>query len=127
MAANRVIAQLANQLGVLGRTLGTGENVDEGLAGALRLLTELAGVENHYQRKEHQLFPLLERHGVTGPSQVMWGVHDQIRTELRSARNAVEQTWKENGDYWIGGTRVRYRPSYGRADRGTDESCRSKN
>ncbi|MBN1612100.1 MAG: DUF438 domain-containing protein [Polyangiaceae bacterium] len=91
MAANQVIARLANQLGGLGRAVGASDNVDEVLDGALRVLTALAGIENHYQRKENQLFPLLERHGVTGPSQVMWGVHDQIRAELRSARNAVEQ------------------------------------
>ena len=55
------------------------------------MLRALAGLENHYQRKENQLFPILERHGVTGPSQVMWGVHDQIRAAIKSAREAVER------------------------------------
>ena len=26
-------------------------------------------VEKHYQRKEHALFPFLEKHGITGPSE----------------------------------------------------------
>jgi len=39
----------------------------------------LAEVEKHYLRKENQLFPMLEKHGVTGPSKVMWALHDDIR------------------------------------------------
>ncbi|MCD6307826.1 MAG: DUF438 domain-containing protein [Candidatus Latescibacteria bacterium] len=44
----------------------------------------------HYVRKENQLFPYLEKHGVTGPSQVMWGIHDEIRAQIGDVRNAVE-------------------------------------
>jgi len=46
---------------------------------------ELSGIDNHYLRKENELFPALERHGITGPSQVMWGVHDEIRGQLKEA------------------------------------------
>jgi uncharacterized protein len=55
-----------------------------------RVLEELSGVHNHYLRKENQLFPFLERHGITGPPKVMWGVHDEIRTQMKEARAAVE-------------------------------------
>jgi len=34
---------------------------------------------------------VLERHGVTGPSQVMWGVHDEIRAALKDTRAAAEK------------------------------------
>lgn len=54
-------------------------------------LDSLAQVELHYQRKENQLFPLLEEHGVTGPSQVMWAVHDDIRANLKEAVTLVGQ------------------------------------
>ncbi|MCK7471987.1 MAG: hemerythrin domain-containing protein [Desulfomicrobium escambiense] len=37
----------------------------------------------HFERKENQLFPFLERTGFTGPSKVMWGKHDEIRTGFR--------------------------------------------
>ncbi|MCK9522017.1 MAG: DUF438 domain-containing protein [Proteobacteria bacterium] len=66
-------------------------HVDAAFAQALAALDGLNGVENHYQRKENQLFSVLERHGVTGPSQVMWGVHDQIRAALKETRAAVER------------------------------------
>lgn len=87
--ANRIITELANGLADAARGLATGQDVDANLDRALDLLDQLRGVDNHYQRKENQLFALLERHGVTGPSQVMWGVHDQIRRKLQDARAAA--------------------------------------
>jgi len=47
----------------------------------------LSKVEIHYQRKENQLFPFLEKHGITAPPQVMWAVDDDIRETLK-------QTWE---------------------------------
>ena len=43
-----------------------------------------------YTRKENLLFPFLEKHGVSGPSSVMWSLHDDIRAQLREFRRAVE-------------------------------------
>ena len=34
-------------------------------------LASLADVDKHYLRKEHLLFPYLEKHGITGPPKVM--------------------------------------------------------
>lgn len=50
---------------------------------------QLLEVEKHYARKEYLLFPYLERHGVQGPSQVMWGKDDDIRAMLRALREAL--------------------------------------
>ncbi len=48
------------------------------------LLQELrGGLETHYRRKENILFPYLEKHGFTGPSSVMWAIHDDIRAGWR--------------------------------------------
>ena len=33
---------------------------------------DLNDIEKHYQRKEHLVFSCLERHGIVGPSTVMW-------------------------------------------------------
>jgi DUF438 domain-containing protein len=50
----------------------------------------LLEVDLHYSRKENLLFPYLERHGVTAPPKVMWGVDDEIRALLKeSARLAA--------------------------------------
>ena len=42
-------------------------------------LRELRKYDLHYLRKENILFPFLEKHGFTGPSSVMWAIHDDVR------------------------------------------------
>ena len=42
-------------------------------------LRELLKYEKHYLRKENILFPFLEKHGFSGPSSVMWAIHDDVR------------------------------------------------
>jgi len=49
-------------------------------------LEDIAQVEKHYLKKENQLFPLLESKGVSGPSKVMWAIHDDIRMMIREFR-----------------------------------------
>jgi DUF438 domain-containing protein len=53
------------------------------------LLDDLSQVEKHYLKKENQLFPRLESKGITGPSKVMWAVHDDIRAHLKDLRRAL--------------------------------------
>jgi len=50
----------------------------------LKLFQELTKIEIHYTRKENQLFPLLEKYGISGPGQVMWAVHNEIRAMLKT-------------------------------------------
>lgn len=59
-------------------------------------LEELRPVDVHYLRKENQLFPFLEKHGIKGPSQVMWGIHDDIRAALKNAIQSVEDDQAED-------------------------------
>ncbi len=60
--------------------------------GELRdLAGTLAAVERHYLRKENQLFPVLERYEVTGPTQVMWAIHDDVRGLLKGFRSALDE------------------------------------
>jgi len=42
-------------------------------------IIKLKDFNSHYERKENLLFPYLEKTGFTGPSSVMWGIHDDIR------------------------------------------------
>ncbi|MDR3700268.1 MAG: DUF438 domain-containing protein [Candidatus Sulfopaludibacter sp.] len=72
------------------------ETPDDGDASAPLLawrqaLNELQDVDKHYQRKEHLLFTCLERHGITGPSKVMWGKDDQIRELLKGLGAALRE------------------------------------
>jgi DUF438 domain-containing protein len=60
------------------------------LRGALGDTVErLAEIDKHYLRKENQLFPFLEDHGVEGPSKVMWAIHDDIRALIKQARQTI--------------------------------------
>jgi DUF438 domain-containing protein len=52
-------------------------------------LAALADVDKHYLRKEHLLFPYLEKHGITAPPKVMWAKHDEARALLRGAIEAL--------------------------------------
>lgn len=60
-----------------------------GLAALRRQAADLRNIEKHYSRKENLLFPYLEKKGFEGPSTVMWGVHNDIRTQLRAFQAAV--------------------------------------
>lgn len=44
---------------------------------------DLMDIDKHYQRKEHALFSCLERHGITGPSKVMWAKDDEVRAIVK--------------------------------------------
>lgn len=42
-------------------------------------------VEQHFSLKENVLFAYLDKHGVSGPTKVMWSADDEIRANLKSA------------------------------------------
>ena len=52
------------------------------------LIERFSEINTHYTRKENQLFPMLEAHHFMGPSQVMWSIHDDIRANIKQARDA---------------------------------------
>jgi DUF438 domain-containing protein len=54
-------------------------------------LERIYEIEKHYLRKENQLFPKLEAKGVSGPSQVMWAIHDDIRAAIKIARQQLDE------------------------------------
>ncbi|WP_028544201.1 DUF438 domain-containing protein [Paenibacillus taiwanensis] len=53
-------------------------------------LTQLKEIDKHYSRKENLLFPYLEKYGIFGPTQVMWGVDDNIRLLLKDVGRQLE-------------------------------------
>ncbi|MBC7960652.1 MAG: DUF438 domain-containing protein [Vallitaleaceae bacterium] len=61
--------------------------MESGLQSHLELLQDaiqkLNTIDKHYKRKEHLIFPFMEKHGITAPPQVMWGVDDEIRGKLK--------------------------------------------
>ncbi len=58
--------------------------LDSFSAGELKeALSRLEDVGIHYARKENLLFPYMEKYGITAPPQVMWGVDDEIRQQIK--------------------------------------------
>lgn len=55
----------------------------------LGILDRLAQIDKHFLRKENQLFPVVETKGITGPSKVMWALHDDIRTFIKDVRKRI--------------------------------------
>lgn len=48
-------------------------------------LERLTEIDRHYLKKENLIFPYMEQYGITAPPKVMWGVDDEIRSELKTA------------------------------------------
>lgn len=56
---------------------------------ARKLLGVLREYDKHYLRKENMLFPYMEKHGFSGPSSVMWALHDDIRAVWQALQEAL--------------------------------------
>ena len=50
----------------------------------------LGDLRMHYIKKEELLMPVLYDYGVTGPSQVMWGIDDEMKRELSMIIKALK-------------------------------------
>jgi len=79
MLENRVAEDILKELGEISDFSKERDRV-------LRLLDRLGEIDKHYLRKENQLFPIVETKGITGPSKVMWALHDDIRHFLKDVR-----------------------------------------
>ena len=62
-------------------------------------LNDLMDIDKHYQRKEHALFSCLERHGIFGPSKVMWAKDDEVRALLKELSLALRQPHATAGEW----------------------------
>ena len=52
----------------------------------MEAIHKLASIDKHYRRKENLLFPYMEQYGMIAPTQVMWGVDDEIRKKIKEAQ-----------------------------------------
>jgi DUF438 domain-containing protein len=89
MAENRATENILDEIDGITGEIGrhpSPETVAAHREALADLVARLSEIEKHYIRKENQLFPRLEAKGMSGPSQVMWAVHDDIRAALKIAR-----------------------------------------
>lgn len=78
------IAVLKRENSALGNFLDELEKLNTTKTAAVAMrdaLTKLRDLKKHYGKKEQLLMPLLDNYGFDGPSNVMWGVDDEILAE----------------------------------------------
>ncbi len=93
MAENRATENILKEIDGITGELGrhpSSEAVAARQGTLVDLVARLSEIEKHYLRKENQLFPILEAKGMSGPSQVMWAVHDDIRAALKIGREQAD-------------------------------------
>jgi len=80
MSEHVILMEYANELDNLIGSISEGvrEPKPEFLVRIRELIAFLAESESHYQREENSLFAILEKHGLTGPPQAMWSMHQDI-------------------------------------------------
>lgn len=75
-AIERLIREIQTQLEKL-----PDQDAERNVAEGMKRLSE---IDKHYLKKENLYFPFMEQYGITAPPKVMWGVDDEIRTELKT-------------------------------------------
>lgn len=90
---NEVINRLMETLAELVQGIRQGE--EKALELLRKTTINLRLIEQHYDKKENLFFPYMENHGFEGPSSVMWGVDNEIRTKIKKF---VPLTLSENID-----------------------------
>ena len=80
MSEHVILMEYANELDSLVASIAEGEREPKAafLVRIRELIGFLAESESHYQREENAIFPVLEKHGLTGPPQAMWSMHQDI-------------------------------------------------
>ncbi len=87
-ALRDLVAQMRGPIARIGALPEATEPVEE-LTVLRQNYNNLMDVEKHYRRKENLLFSCLERHGISGPSKVMWGKDDEVRALLKQLGEAL--------------------------------------
>lgn len=89
-ALQRVLADMRSCMTSI-QALAPDQDLTPHLLRFRQALNDLMDVDKHYQRKEHALFSCLERHGITGPSKVMWAKDDDARLLLKQLSVALRK------------------------------------
>lgn len=92
MIENRAYEDLFNKIEVMLKNIGPNPDMNMLLVHGELLseyIEQLSQIERRFLRIENQLFPKLEAHDFTGPSDVMWKIHDEVRADIKKARKQV--------------------------------------
>jgi len=82
MEEHAALLGLAEKLAEIGSDIENNpvkSNLHENTPAIEQILAQFKASPKHYMREENVLFPYIEKHGITGPTKMMWMEHDQIR------------------------------------------------
>lgn len=96
-AIERLLAQLRDDFSSE-ETAAQKEALQAGLASLYE------GIDIHYKKKENLFFPFMEKHGITAPPKVMWGVDDEIREMLKGLVASLKENSAESLQADLGAT-----------------------
>ncbi len=88
--AENELANLAIEKAALSTTQYKEDPSSENRKALIESIRKLKEYDRHYERKENLLFPYLEKYGFSGPSSVMWGIHDDVRKAWKQILQILE-------------------------------------
>ncbi len=92
---NKEIETLLNNIIIKELSDYSGNQTSTNKEKLLASINKLKTIDRHYSRKENIIFPIMEKYNITAPPQVMWGIHDEIRDEIKAViRLLSEETIK---------------------------------
>ena len=96
---DHILAMLDELTDIAHRLSNSTQNIGETLLlSANQLAVKIIGAEPHHQREELILFPALEEHGITSPTQCMRMEHGEIREMKHALKQKTEDfdaVWSE--------------------------------
>lgn len=87
---NKALESLLNNIIIPELEQYSASGDSENLSTLRKAFKDLWEIDKHYSRKENLLFPIMEKHGITAPPKVMWGVDDEIRADIKEARKLLD-------------------------------------
>ncbi|MFW9807121.1 MAG: DUF438 domain-containing protein [Candidatus Thorarchaeota archaeon] len=101
MTEHTTLLEFVDELHSLVSALVSGERdrTPEFMSRVRQLVGFFEESESHYLREENALFPVIEKHGLTGPPAAMWSEHQEIHTLERnifSLKSESDERLKNN-------------------------------
>lgn len=59
-------------------------------------IDKLLKIDIHYNKKENLMFPYMEKYDIIAPPKVMWGVDDEIRSDIKEVKKVLSEPFDDS-------------------------------
>jgi PAS domain S-box-containing protein len=104
MEEHRMLIRFAGDLRTVSKALTVQNDLtlnSEQVEHITHLVDHFKDSKSHYLREENILFPYLEKHGITGPTKIMWTEHGEIHDLEKKIYTIIEQQDEGNPHKFI--------------------------